>query len=471
MEFIEYPVSAVMKLWHMALTAMGTSDTTAWTASIALLVLTVRLFLVPFAYRAYRSTRILVNLRPALAALDDEYRDRLSPPERKELLKKRRELQLTNGYRIRDGCVPTLIQIPFFIGLYRILLQVARPSDLEATTHAGIGALSGEDVGHFLDADIFGIPLAAYSTMSDEQFTFLGTTGSEVFAFALPLCITAAVFTTLNMAYSIYRNWMTLDENNGTARATFKLLFFLAPVAILVPIVFGLAGPAPAAIMYYWVMNNLWTMTQNISLHRVLDRQVPYSEEFRQHRAEVGAARKRRRREIKQAGKDFAERSRARAARDKELKATLRQSSLDDIRAQAIAERDRLAQEEAADREATDRIVKREKLERARRRAQQRELQRQAIAEKKAANAEAGATDTGTPGTDTGTAPEHRADPVAEVADVADMADAAENTPVSQDAPARPTATPTSGGGRHRRPEPDEEAPHRPYRGRHRLNH
>ncbi|MDN6325138.1 MAG: hypothetical protein L0J70_06990, partial [Corynebacterium sp.] len=66
MEFIEYPVSAVMKLWHMALTAMGVADATAWTASIALLVLTVRLFLVPFAYLAYRSTRVLVNLRPAL---------------------------------------------------------------------------------------------------------------------------------------------------------------------------------------------------------------------------------------------------------------------------------------------------------------------------------------------------------------------------------------------------------------------
>ncbi|MEY8567585.1 membrane protein insertase YidC [Corynebacteriaceae bacterium 7-707] len=458
MEFIEYPVSAVMKLWHMALTAVGVSDTTAWTASIALLVLTVRLFLVPFAYRAYRSTRILVNLRPALAALDEEYRDRLSQPERKELLKKRRELQLSNGYRMRDGCVPALIQIPFFIGLYRILLQVARPSDLEATSHAGIGALSGEDVSHFLGADILGVPLAAYSTMSDEQFSFLGTTDSEVFTFALPLCITAAVFTTLNMAYSIYRNWMTLDENNGTARATFKMLFFLAPVAILVPIVFGLAGPAPAAIMCYWVMNNLWTMTQNIGLHLVLDRQVPYSEEFSRHRAEVGAARRQRRREVKQAEKDFQERSRARTARIRELEATLRQSSLETVRTEAAVERDRLTAEETSDREATDRVVKREKLERAERRARQRALQRQAMEEKRTAKREA----KNRKDADAGASGQAEVPAAPSTADEAPRPSAAAE-PSEAPAPSR------TGGGRHRMPDADDETSRRPYRGRHRL--
>lgn len=454
MEFIEYPVSAVMKLWHMALTAMGVADATAWTASIALLVLTVRLILVPFAYRAYRSTRILVNLRPALAALDEEYRDRLSQPERKELMKKRRELQLANGYRLRDGCVPALIQIPFFIGLYRILLQVARPSDLEAASHPGIGALSGEDVSHFLDADILGIPLAAYSTMSDEQFAFLGTTGSDVFTFAVPLCITAAVFTTLNMAYSIYRNWLTLDENNGTSRAMFKLLFFMAPVAVLVPIVFGLAGPAPAAIMCYWVMNNLWTMTQNIGLHLVLDRQVPYTEEFRQHRAEVGAARKQRRKEIREAEKAFSERSHARSTRIKELDATLRQSSLESVRTQASEERDRLTAEEAADRESTDQLVKREKLERAERRARQRALQRQAIAAKKAAKAAETTESTGS--TESTGVGEPAPDNTAGEPDMTDSPDA--------------TAHSATRGGRHRLPEPDEDTGLSPYRGRHRLD-
>ncbi len=470
MEFIEYPVSAVMKLWHMALTAMGAGDATAWTASIALLVLTVRLFLVPFAYRAYRSTRILVNLRPALSALDEEYKDRLSQPERRELLKKRRELQLANGYRMRDGCVPALIQIPFFIGLYRILLQVARPTDLEAASHPGIGALSGDDVAHFLDADILGVPLAAYSTMADEQFAFLGTTGGEVFTFAVPLCITAAVFTTLNMAYSIYRNWLTLDENNGTARAMFKLLFFLAPVAILVPIVFGLAGPAPAAIMCYWVMNNLWTMTQNIGLHLVLDRQVPYSEEFRAHRAEVGAARKQRRGEIRDAEKAFAARSRERAARIGELEATLRQSSLDSVRAEAADEHSRLEAEEAADREATDRLVRREKLERAERRARQRELQRQAIAAKRAAKKATKASGT----EETGECAGEPAEPGTDQASLAETAAQTGGSGPAGAAAAVPGrhATPVrnSTGGRHRLPETEDETGPRPYRGRHRLH-
>lgn len=437
-----------MKLWHMALTALGVSDASAWTASIALLVLTVRLFLVPFAYRAYRATRVLVNLRPALSALDEEYKDKLSQPERRELQKKRRDLQKENGYRIRDGCIPALIQIPFFIGLYRILLQVARPSDLEASSQPGIGALSSEDVSHFLEADIFGTPLAAYSTMSDEQFAFLGTTASEVFWFALPLCITAAVFTTLNMAYSIYRNWLTLDENNGTSRVMFRMLFFLAPVAILVPIVFGLAGPAPAAIMCYWVMNNLWTMTQNIGLHLILDRRVPYSEEFRAHRAEVGASRKERRAENQKVAGDFALRSRARTTRLKELDVTLRFSALADVRADAAEERDRLLSEAEDDRAETDKFIKREKLERAERRARQRALQREAIQAKKAAKAEKAGEAEPTEAAVEGAAEGEAAHAAAGARDDAE-ADATGTSTADQDSP-RPTS---------------------PYVGRHRLDH
>src|SRR5699024_5177925 len=110
--------------------------------------------LLPFAYRAYRSTRVLVNLRPAMAALDAEYADRFTSADRKELLAKRRELQKAEGYRVRDGCVPALIQLPIFIGLYRFLLRVARPQDLEAAAHSGIGALNSAEVSDFLQAEI-----------------------------------------------------------------------------------------------------------------------------------------------------------------------------------------------------------------------------------------------------------------------------------------------------------------------------
>lgn len=292
MQIIEYPVSLVMKAWHVLLTSLGMDAVSSWPLTIVLLVLTVRLILLPFAYRALHSTRMLINLRPALNALDAEYAGVKDRDKIREKMRRRKQLQQDGGYRLRDGCLPALIQMPFFLGLYRILLTVSRPTDLETGSHQSIGALDSTDVGQFLQAEVFGVPLPAYSVMTDERFSFLGTSSSEVFRIALPLCVVAAVLTTANMVYSIRRNWVTLDEDSAIARGLFKIMILLIPVVLVFPLAFGLAGPAPVAIMCYWVMNNLWTVVQNVGLQLVMDRKVPYSEEFLAHRKDAGIRRR-----------------------------------------------------------------------------------------------------------------------------------------------------------------------------------
>ena len=470
MEFIEYPVSAVLKLWHMALTALGMSEVPAWTLSIVLLVVTVRLILLPFAYRAYRSTRVLVNLRPALSALDAQYADRFSSADRRELLAKRRELQRSEGYRMRDGCAPILIQFPVFIGLYRILLNVSRPKDLEADTHPGIGALSADDVNHFLDAEIFGIPLSAYNAMAEDRLAFLGTTGEEVFRFALPLCIAAAVFTTTNMAYSIYRNWMTLDENNATARVMFRIMFILAGVAVSVPLLFGLLGPAPVAILCYWVMNNLWTMVQNVSLHLILDRQVPYTEEFREHRRSVGHNRKAKQVELRDAQKELKKRSAERKSRIKELNHTISRSASDEVREEAREEKEALLDEDAVDRTEVEELLNRDKRVKEERKAKQRQVQKKERAQRRAAKAEKAAKAPKT------TAEEAKTEKTAEDHEKADSArsespkTSATSSETDIDSPAD-TDSSASGDTVGDKPKPVSPPPavEKPYEGRHRL--
>jgi YidC/Oxa1 family membrane protein insertase len=387
-EIFEYPASAVMKLWHLLLTALGMDEVAAWTLTVPLLVVTIRSFLLPFAYRAMVSTRRLVNLRPALDALENEYADRHTPADTREKSRRRRELQHAGGYRMRDGCLPALIQIPFFIGLYRLLLLVSRPDDLEATTHPGRGALGSGDIDTFLQAKIFGIPLPAYSVMSDDQFTFLGTSTGDVFHLALPLCVAAAVFTTVNTAYSIRRNWMTLDDSSAVARSLFRMMFGILAFAAIFPLAFGLAGPAPVAIMCYWVMNNLWTAIQNIGFHLYLDRRIPYSEEFMAHRDAVRARRREQLREIRDAGAEFAAREKERNARLRDLdRRTGDAASLSD--GEIAAERDRIRHESAQDKAQTDVVVHRDKIEKQRRR----EKTRAAFAEQRRRRAQEKASD------------------------------------------------------------------------------
>ena len=111
-----YPVSGVIKLWHVLLTALGADPISSWIASLFLLVMTVRLILLPFAYAQYKSTRIQVNLRPVINQIREEYKDKPGTAARKERIAKEQKARKDAGYRLSAGCLPVVIQLPFVLG-------------------------------------------------------------------------------------------------------------------------------------------------------------------------------------------------------------------------------------------------------------------------------------------------------------------------------------------------------------------
>ncbi|MCK7643158.1 membrane protein insertase YidC [Corynebacterium sp. CCM 8835] len=288
LDILIYPVSGVMKLWHIALHSwIGLDDSLAWLLSLFGLIVTVRLIILPFAWAQYRSTRILVNLRPKLHSLEEEYGLRTDAEANSELSEKRRELYKEHRYSPVGGCVPALIQLPVFIGLYQVLLRMARPTDgLDAARHQPIGFLTPTDIETFLHGRINGVPMPAYPAMSTDQLTTLGTDRDAVFNFVLPFLIAAAVFMTINMLVSIYRTQITLDHQSAVARRIQHFMITLAVIVPIFPLAFGLKGPVPAAIALYWFAGNLWTMCQTIILNLILDRKHPLTEEFTRFREE-----------------------------------------------------------------------------------------------------------------------------------------------------------------------------------------
>ncbi|MEZ2122530.1 MULTISPECIES: membrane protein insertase YidC [unclassified Corynebacterium] len=289
LDFLIYPVSGVMKLWHITLhSLLGLDDSVAWLLSLFGLIVTVRLIILPFAWTQYRSNRIFINLRPKLRALTEEYELRTDADADDELTARRKELYKEHRYSPAGGCVPALIQIPVFIGLYQVLLRMARPSDgIDSARHQPIGFLTSNDVEAFLHGRIHGVPMPAYPAMSTEQLTALDTNREVVFHFVLPFLIAAAVFTTINMLVSIYRSHITLDHGSTAARRIQQFMIIIAVLVPLFPLGFGLTGPAPAAIALYWFAGNLWTMSQTIILNLILDRKYPLTEEFKEFRDET----------------------------------------------------------------------------------------------------------------------------------------------------------------------------------------
>lgn len=78
------------------------------------------------------------------------------------------KLQKDHGFNPILGCLPMLAQVPVFLGLYHVLMSFNRTQtgfgrlglSVEENRSLGNYLFSATDVGHFLDANLFGAPSA-----------------------------------------------------------------------------------------------------------------------------------------------------------------------------------------------------------------------------------------------------------------------------------------------------------------------
>lgn len=282
LEAFVYPVSAVMKFWHWLLAdVFSAAPDTAWVASIVLLVLTVRGFLLPFNWQVFRSSRQSLMMRPEMARLEERYGGSTDPEDVAAYDKAVRELQREHGFNPLAGCIPPLVQIPFILGLYRLLIWMSVPEN--GRTGANIGLLTPADIESFLNASFLGIPLPAYVSMNAEQFAALGTTEPEVRSVAIPLLICAIIFTTFNTFLSQLRSRTHMDWSQSMSFGVYRFMWWMLLLVPIMLAVAGLTGLIPVALLLYWFLGNLWTLGQTAVMWWMLVRKFPLSDDHRAH--------------------------------------------------------------------------------------------------------------------------------------------------------------------------------------------
>ncbi|MBV8863283.1 MAG: membrane protein insertase YidC, partial [Mycobacterium sp.] len=169
-----------------------------------------------------------------------------------------------HGFNPILGCLPMLAQIPVFIGLYHVLRSFNRTTGGFGQPHLSVAQnrLTGNyvftptDVGHFLDANLFGAPIGAFMTQRTglDAFTFFSR--PAVIAVGLPVMILAGVATYFNSRASVARQSPEAAANPQTAMMN-KLALYVFPLGVVV------GGPfLPLAIILYWFANNIWTFGQ-----------------------------------------------------------------------------------------------------------------------------------------------------------------------------------------------------------------
>lgn len=72
-----YPVSGIMKLWHLLLhSVLGLDGSIAWVLSLVGLVITVRGLITPFFWFQYKSGRTMALMMPELRQINEDLGER-----------------------------------------------------------------------------------------------------------------------------------------------------------------------------------------------------------------------------------------------------------------------------------------------------------------------------------------------------------------------------------------------------------
>lgn len=260
LDYVYYPVSGIMWLWYKLFgLLLGPSNFFTWALSVMFLVFTLRAVLYRPFVKQIRTTRKMQELQPQIKALQKKY-----SKDRQRMALEIQKLQREHDFNPILGCLPMLAQVPVFLGLYHVLMSFNR-------TQTGIGRLglsveanrelpnyffSATDVGHFLDAHLFGAPIGASMTQQHGLDAFLVFSRPAVAAVSIPLMLLAGIATYFNSRASIARQTPEAAANPQTAMMN-KLALYVFPLGVIV------GGPfLPIAIIIYWVSNNIWTFGQ-----------------------------------------------------------------------------------------------------------------------------------------------------------------------------------------------------------------
>jgi YidC/Oxa1 family membrane protein insertase len=209
---------AVLRFWH---NDVGLS----WGASIIGLTVVIRLLILPLTFKQVRSMQALQRLQPEMKKIQQRYKDD----------KQRQQQAMMEFYKEHQvnplgSCLPLILQIPFFIGLYQTLRS------------PGFKAEVG-DAGQFFFIPNITKPLTGHTT---------------------ELVVMIVLYVGTQLLSSYVSSFNVQDKNQ-------KRLLFLFPF-LFVPVVINFE----AGLLVYWITTNCWTIGQQLFVRKFLPPPEPH---------------------------------------------------------------------------------------------------------------------------------------------------------------------------------------------------
>ncbi|MFC0042499.1 membrane protein insertase YidC [Actinomadura rayongensis] len=236
-----YEIVSQLIVWiHAALSLVFPEDSGwAWGGSIILLTVLLRLLMVPLFVKQIHASRKMQELNPKVQALRKKYKN-----DKQRMNQEVMKLYQENGANPLSGCLPLLVQMPVFIGLFQTLKRIS-----DAKEGHSVFAMSWDLVHSAQRANIFSahIPDTFLNAWSDKTWSAIIVTGLAV--------VISSCTTFFSVRSSMKRQPAATGDANPMAQAQ-KMMVFLAPL-------FGLFGLGfPLGVLMYWVTSNSWTLAQ-----------------------------------------------------------------------------------------------------------------------------------------------------------------------------------------------------------------
>lgn len=245
---IEFLLVAFHALWTWI--GMDPHGGTTWVLSIVGLVLVVRALLIPIFVRQIKSQRRMLEVAPQLKKIQDKYKGKKDQFSREAMQRETMDLYKRTGTNPLGSCLPLLLQMPIFFGLYSVLSDAQHDK-------AGVGFLTQALANSFANSSFLGAPLK--STFI-EAMNNGGPWQVLVIAVTMIVLMTASQFITQLQIVS--KNMSDETKASPMFRQQRVLLYLL-------PLVFAFSGVAfPLGVMFYWLVSNFWTMAQQFVVIR-----------------------------------------------------------------------------------------------------------------------------------------------------------------------------------------------------------
>lgn len=240
--FLTEPISLLLQGIHSTLVGVGMSAD-AWGVSIVALTVLIKVLTFPLTKTQLESTNKMQALQPSIKEVQAKYQ---SNPE--VMNQKIAALYQDNDVNPLAGCLPSLVQIPVFIGLYRAVLNLAAENRLDEPflfLPNLEGPTYGADPAHGTDWLFQGWIDGAPALGWDDTLKFV----------ALPVFLVISQIISMNL----------MQPKDPAAQQNNVVLKIL-------PVMIGwFALNVPAALTIYWVVNNIVTTATTVAIRNSMD--------------------------------------------------------------------------------------------------------------------------------------------------------------------------------------------------------